>query len=109
MTVDEAAEEFERLVSGDDYGVVSVRAGRSSIYVQVSGKGAGATIKSSFGTAYHGFPIVIQRGSRGSSSDSYEKGPQSVSIPVWNDKASVPPRRPVRRRRGILTLNADTP
>ena len=108
MTVDEAAEEFERLVSGGDYGVVSVSAGRGSIYVQVSGKGSVAGLRSSYGNSYSGHPIIIRHGSGGSSSDSGDKRPQPDSIPVTNERASVPPRRPVRkRRRGILTLDAD--
>ena len=58
--LDAAVDDFERLISGTD-GVTSVRAGKGCILVQVSGGNTAAEIRSSYGAAYDGHPIVIQK------------------------------------------------
>ena len=59
--LDAAAEDLERLLSGEN-GVASVRAGEGCILVQVSNGTAAGEIRRSYGGAYDGFPIVIQKG-----------------------------------------------
>ena len=58
--LDAAAEALERLLS-DENGVTSVTAGKGCILVQVSGGNTAAGIRSSYGAAYDGHPIVIQK------------------------------------------------
>lgn len=58
--LDDAADEFERLMSGTD-GVTSVRVGKGCILVQVSNPRVAAEIRSSYGAAYDSHPIVIQK------------------------------------------------
>ena len=60
LELDAAADDFERLMSGTD-GVTSVTAGKGCILVQVSGGNAAGEIRSSYGAAYDGHPIVIQQ------------------------------------------------
>lgn len=61
MSLDEAAEDLERLLSGED-GVASVCAGRGCIMVRVNNGRAAQDVRSSYGGAYSGYPIVLQKG-----------------------------------------------
>ena len=61
-TMDSAIESLQHRLSAD-YGPVSVRAGKGCILVNVGGRQAALDVRASIGSAYEGYPVVIQSGS----------------------------------------------
>ena len=60
--IENTAEDVRYLLSGGDYGTVTVTAAKDTLRVQVGGRQAALDVKATFGGAYNGYPIVIQRG-----------------------------------------------
>lgn len=61
MDLDTAVEDLERLLSGEN-GVVSVSVGKGCIRVQVVNGTAAEEVRSRYGNAYDGHPMVVQKG-----------------------------------------------
>ena len=60
--IEDAAEDLRYLLSGDDYGPVTVTAGKGTLRVHVGGRHAALDVKAYVGGAYEGYPVVIQSG-----------------------------------------------